>query len=86
MPSNITCDHIKALEDGGENRETNLQLICTAPCSLKKTGQENSRRAKADRGAAKHLGFKRKRHVVPGSKASPWKHKLDGTWIRRDEE
>lgn len=82
---NITCDHIKPLEDGGENRESNLQLICTSPCSLTKTGEENSRRAKADRVRGKHLGFKQSRQVMPGSKASRWKRRMDGTVVRRDE-
>lgn len=53
------CDHVKALEDGGENRETNL-----APAHRwahrKKTGVENSRRAKADRTAERHLGIRSK--------------------------
>jgi len=86
QPGNITCDHIKPLEDGGENREANLQLICTDPCSLRKTGDENRRRAKADRVAAKRLGFKQSRHPVLGSRQSPWKRKLDGTVVRRDED
>ena len=85
-PGNITTDHTVALEDGGENREQNLQLICTAPCSLKKTGEENRRRAKADRAIAKRLGFRQSRHIVPGSRRSPWKKKLDGTVVRREEE
>lgn len=46
------CDHIKPLEDGGENRESNMQPLLPA-CHFKKTGQENSRRAKADRIASK---------------------------------
>lgn len=83
---NITCDHRVPLEDGGVNDETNLQLICTSPCSLDKTGKENSRRAKADRVLVKRMGFKRPKHIVPGSRLSPWKRKLDGTVVRRDED
>jgi len=83
---NMTCDHIKPLEDGGENREGNLQMICTNPCSLRKTGEENSRRAKADRVARKHMGLKKSKHIVPGSRRSPWKKKVDGTVVRREDE
>ena len=86
QPGNITCDHIVPLEDGGANVEQNLQMICTSPCSLKKTGEENSRRAKADRSAAKHLGFKRSKQPMPGSRASKWKRRMDGTVVRRDQD
>lgn len=85
-PGNITADHIKPLEDGGQNRESNMQLICTAPCSSDKTGQENSRRANADRALAKHLGFKPKfTRPLPGSRKSRYKRKVDGTVVLRDE-
>ena len=59
VTSNITRDHIKALIFGGENREKNLRLICTDPCSLKKSGEETSRKAKADRTLNSHLGIKK---------------------------
>lgn len=93
-PGNITLDHRKPLEDGGENRESNCQLICTDPCSLEKTGEENSRRADADRFAIKQLGLdkvdpprrdtkQKVKRVMPGSRKSRFKRKLDGTVVER---
>lgn len=81
---NITRDHIKALIFGGENRERNLRLICTNPCSLKKSGDETRRKAKADRCLNRDLGLKvPTRRPVPGSKASRigtrW-NKHEGKW------
>lgn len=50
------ADHIKALKDGGENREGNLQLVLAAP-HREKTKVENSARAKEKRLRLKHLGM-----------------------------
>ena len=81
---NIACDHKTPLEDGGRNDEANLQMICIDPCHYDKTGRENSRRSKADRSAKQHYGLKkRKGRPMPGTKASGWKQRMDGTWERR---
>lgn len=50
------CDHIIPLEDGGENRESNMQLVLKLP-HIEKTKQENSDRAKARRVRLKHHGL-----------------------------
>lgn len=50
-------EHIKRLDDGGENRESNMAPALKAP-HRKKTGEENSRGKKADRAKMKHLGIK----------------------------
>ena len=40
--------------------------------------------ARAKRREAKHFGAKAPpRHIIPGSKASPWKRKLNGQTVRR---
>lgn len=76
-------DHVKRIEDGGVNRESNLAPAHRA-CHSKKTAEENRRQAKADRMAKKHLGIKpRKSRPIAGSKASGWKRKMDGTVERR---
>ena len=62
------ADHIVRLKDGGPNRESNLQVLCT-PCHLQKTGEENKLQAKANRVKARHIGVPKK----PRS-----------TWINRD--
>lgn len=48
----VDCDHRIALIDGGENRESNLQLLLH-PCHKAKTGQEASARSEERRHKAK---------------------------------
>lgn len=50
------ADHIVPLKDGGQNRETNLQLVM-ADAHREKTGVENSARAKEKRLRLKHAGL-----------------------------
>lgn len=48
-------DHIKALADGGEHRESNLRPVFRL-AHREKTGEENAARDKADRIGRKHRG------------------------------
>lgn len=48
------CDHVIALIDGGENRESNLQMIC-ADCHKAKTSAEATARAKTRDIRASHI-------------------------------
>lgn len=50
-------DHILALANGGEHRETNLQLVSREAHKVK-TAADVATRAKTDRTRAKHLGIK----------------------------
>ena len=50
-------EHVKRLEDGGENRESNMRPALKAP-HLVKTAEENSLGKQADRIRKKHLGIK----------------------------
>ena len=50
------ADHVLPLKDGGENRESNLQLVL-ADAHRAKTAQENSGRAKERRLRLKHAGL-----------------------------
>lgn len=54
-------------------------------CHSQKSKQDVRKIAKAKRVAAKHSGAYRPKAVLPGSKASKWKRKIDGTVVRRDE-
>ncbi len=49
-------DHIRPLKDGGENRESNLQIIL-ATTHKEKTAAENKARAKETRQRLKHQGL-----------------------------
>lgn len=55
-------EHVKAIWEGGENRESNLKPALVA-AHAEKTAEEAGRRAKADRIRLKHLG------IFPQSKA-----------------
>lgn len=78
----MAADHIKPLEDGGENREKNLQIICVQ-CHIAKTKVENSVRARANRVKAKHVGLQSKGRGFPrpAEKTSKlqWDWRLKGT-------
>ncbi|HMT13155.1 MAG TPA: HNH endonuclease [Aestuariivirga sp.] len=73
------CDHIIPLKDGGEHREGNLQPVL-ADFHHAKTAEENHTRGKVKRTRQKYLGIKRKSGPpMPGSKASRFKKRIDGT-------
>ena len=76
-------DHWHPLWLGGEDTEANMKPLHVA-CHVGKTSGEAPIRAKSNRVRAKHLGL-RKRQSKPmvGTRASGWKHKMDGTWERR---
>lgn len=77
------CDHIIAIVNGGENKETNLQNLCSW-CHDAKTRKDVARKSLNRRVQAKHLGLhKPKGRPMPGSKASGLRKKMDGTVERR---
>lgn len=61
------ADHIKRLKDGGENRESNLQVLCI-PCHRSKTSEENSLQGKANRVRYKTHSIKK-----PSKRGQWWK-------------
>jgi len=76
-------DHIVALANGGENAERNLQPLCVYPCHAAKSLVDVAEKAKVARVRAKHLGVKKARNPMPGSKASGWRKRMSGTVERR---
>lgn len=76
-------DHKIALINGGQNRESNLAPVLREPHRAK-TSRDVAEKAKVERTRQKHLGLKSKSsRPMPGSKASPWKMKMNGTVERR---
>lgn len=80
-------EHIKALCNGGENRESNLAPVLV-DSHREKTRADVAEKNKVERIRRKHLGIKPKQfRPIPGSKASPFKHKLGrfgrDAWERR---
>ena len=55
-------DHVVSLINGGENRESNLQLLCV-PCHSLKTKSDVAEKATTYRKRAKHIGLKKPRSI-----------------------
>lgn len=77
-----TLEHLKALVNGGANRESNLGVTCSW-CLPAKNAADVAEKAIVYRKRAKHLGIKRTSRPMDGSKASQWTRKMDGTVVRR---
>lgn len=75
-------DHKVALINGGENRESNLQLLCTG-CHRKKTRADVAAKAATSKTQKRHLGIKTTKCPMPGSRDSKWKKHMDGRVSRR---
>lgn len=78
-------DHIVALCNGGENRESNLQILCT-PCHKLKTRLDVRDKSIVARKHKKALGIKAKTgRPIPGSKLSGWRKPFNGPPVRRPQ-
>lgn len=75
-----TYDHIRAIVNGGENRESNVQLLCSA-CHPPKTAADVAEKSSIYNKRAKRLRLK-KRRLIPGSKGSGFRKRMDGTVVR----
>jgi len=76
-----TCEHLKALVNGGENRERNLDVTCDW-CLPIKNAEDVAEKSRVYKRRKAHLGI-RKPSRLPGSRDSAWKKKIDGTVVRR---
>jgi len=75
-------DHKTALINGGQNRESNLQLLCV-PCHATKTKADVAEKSRVYRKRAAHLGI-RKPSRFPGSRDSKFKKCVDGRVVLRN--
>jgi 5-methylcytosine-specific restriction endonuclease McrA len=76
------ADHVIAIINGGENRESNLAPALRDK-HREKTAEDVAEKSAIYRKRAKHLGLKPKGRIMDGSKNSPWKHKMSGEVVRR---
>lgn len=74
------CDHIKALINGGENRERNLHPLCEWCTPIKDAADVAEKSYTAARRKS-HAGIKRKPKGRPmaGTKASGIRRRMDGS-------
>ena len=59
VPAHWACDHIVALVNGGQHRETNLQALCVSPCHSSKTILDVREKSKVYRAAAANAGIRK---------------------------
>lgn len=73
-----TCDHIVAVINGGENRESNGQPLCRN-CTKPKDAADVAEKSKTADMAKAAYGIKaRTGRPMPGSRQSKWKRKING--------
>ena len=80
----FTADHIIAIINGGQNRESNGQPLCTTcnPIKNAEDGRIKKRIASVTKAA---FGIRPKsRRPMMGSKASGWKKPFNGPAVRRN--
>lgn len=75
------CDHVVALINGGENRESNMAPALKQP-HRQKTADDVKLKAKTDRIRKRNLGI-RKRSKFACSRDGKFKKKLDGSVVLR---
>lgn len=79
----IEYHHDKECTYGGTRELVNCVVLCRG-CHDAITRRRIRDIAKSNRVRARHLGIKQESsRPIPGSKASGWKHKLNGEWVRR---
>ena len=77
------CDHrIPLVLDPAGHRESNLQPVLEE-AHRAKTAEDVAVKAKVARVRKKNLGLHRPKSIIPGSKASGLRKRLDGTVERR---
>lgn len=75
-------DHIIAIINGGENRESNLRTLLTA-CHLVKTMADVSDKAAAYERRLSHLGLRKAKRPMPCGKRSNLKKTMSGKVVPR---
>lgn len=76
------ADHVVALINGGEHRESNLRPILVEH-HKSKTNDDVATKSYTYRIRKKHLGLRKAKRPMPGSRASGWKKRMDGTVVKR---
>lgn len=62
-PRHWDCDHITALINGGEHRESNLQAVCNSPCHSQKTKQDVAEKSRTYKRRARNAGIRKPRSI-----------------------
>lgn len=70
-------DHAVALINGGKNSESNLILRCSG-CHVDKSNLDVRQKSVVYRKRLRHVGIKTKKRLIPGSKGSGFRKRMDG--------
>lgn len=83
-PPRFHYDHILPDWLGGKPTLENCQCLCENCHRSKTSSQDVPRIAKAKRQRDKHIKARKYRKPMPGSRASGWRKRMDGTVERRE--
>lgn len=84
QPGRIHYDHVIPDALGGEPTLDNCAVLCTSCHANKTASKDVPTIAKSNRIRDKHRGITTAKRPMPGSRASGWKRRMDGTTVRRD--
>lgn len=79
----VEFDHATADGLGGEATLENCVCVCKPCHAFKSARHDTPAVAKMKRQRDKHLGLRKSSRPMPGSRASKWKNKMDGTIEKR---
>jgi 5-methylcytosine-specific restriction enzyme A len=83
-PGHWDLDHIKALKNGGENCESNLQPVCDVPCHAQKTKADVAEKSASYERQLSHVGIrKNRRPSFQTNRDATFKKKMNGEVVRR---
>lgn len=80
-----TLEHLVALINGGGNAEGNLGVTCRW-CLPEKNAEDVAEKAKVARVRKKHVGATKPRSGFATARSGPFKAKIGGGIVRRDQE
>lgn len=79
----VEFDHINLWANSRDSSIDNCLAVCPRCHRFKTTQHDTPKAAKTVRQRDKHSGVHATRNPLPGSKASKWKRKMDGTVVER---
>lgn len=79
MPGQWDADHVIAIINGGENRESNLQPLCDTPCHSRKTKADVAAKSRTYKARKRNAGMRKPRTI------RAWR-RFDGTPVYAERE
>lgn len=76
-------EHIKALINGGQNRESNMAPALAGAVHQEKTSRDVAEKAKVYAVKSKHIGASRPKGTWGAGSRTPWKQKIGGRTVAR---